>query len=98
MTDIVKKVNNASLRVLQTLLCLFEQDLTMNELIQKLNSNGFGHFNNFVLSKYINTCKSCGIDIQKIKNRYTIVNFPIGMRFSAEEGELLYEINSLVKV
>lgn len=92
MTSTAKKVNNASLRVLQTLLCLFEQSLTMNELIQKLNISGFGEFNNFVLSKYINTCKSCGIDIQKIKNKYTIINFPIGMKFSADEGELLYEI------
>lgn len=92
MSSIAKKVNNSSLRVLQTLMCLFEQDLTMNELIQKLNTSGFGSFNNFVISKYINTCKSCGIDIQKIKNKYSIVNFPIGMKFSSDEGELLYEI------
>jgi len=87
-----KKINLSSLRVLQTLMCLFEQDLTMHELIQKMDTLGLGKFNNFVLSKYINTCKSCGIDIQKIRNKYSIMNFPIGMKFSAEEGEILYEI------
>lgn len=89
-----KKLNIASLRVLYTLLCLFEQELTMKELIEQLNKKGYGPYNNFVVSKYINTCKSCGIDIQKIENKYKIFNFPVGINFTAQEGELLYTLKS----
>ncbi|MCD8377985.1 MAG: hypothetical protein LUB59_04260 [Candidatus Gastranaerophilales bacterium] len=89
------KVNIASLRVLRTLACLFDEELTMKELVSRLNQIGPGSFNNFVVSKYINTCKSCGIDIQKLDNKYTIINFPIGMKFSAKESKLLFEIKTL---
>lgn len=91
----VEKINIASLKVLNTLLCLFKKDLSMKELIAELNSGGTTNYNNFVISKYINTCRSCGIDIQKINNKYTIINFPIGMKFNAKESKLLYEIKLL---
>ncbi len=92
--DSTKKINIASLRVLNTLLCLFEQDLSMKELIEQLNKKGYGPYNNFVVSKYINTCKSCGIDIQKINNKYKLINFPVGDVFMPNEGELLFMLKA----
>lgn len=91
----IGKINQASLKVLKILSLLFEKNMTMNELVDAMNNNGLGPCNNFVVSKYINTCKSCGIDIQKINNKYTILNFPIGLRFSPTESELLFEVKSL---
>lgn len=90
----IDKINIASYKVLQTLICLFNKDMTMKELVDYLNSLNIGTYNNFVISKYINTCKICGIDIQKLNNKYTIINFPIGMRFNPKESKLLYEIKS----
>lgn len=92
MANSIGKINIASLRVLRTLLCLFEENLSMKDLIARLNQAQSGTYNNFVVSKYINTCKSCGIDIQKIGDKYTIINFPLGMKFSAEETKLIYEL------
>jgi len=89
---VVRKINIAALRMLTTLLCLFDKNLSMEELVEELNATKTGSYNNFVVSKYINTCKSCGIDIQKIYNKYSIINFPIGMKFSPDESKLLYEI------
>ena len=90
----IGKINQASLKVLKILSLLFEKNMTMNELVDAMNDNGLGPCNNFVVSKYINTCKSCGIDIQKINNKYTILNFPIGLRFSPTESELLFEVKN----
>ena len=42
----VKKINIASYRVLQTLLALFNNNLTMAELVSELNQKGFGTYSN----------------------------------------------------
>lgn len=94
-SSVASKINQASLKVLKILNLLFKKNMTMNELVDAMNNDGLGPCNNFVVSKYINTCKSCGIDIQKINNKYTILNFPIGLRFSPRESELLFEIKSI---
>ena len=91
----VSKVNKASYRVLKTLLCLFENDLTMNELIDTMRKNVDPKFNNFVASKYINTCKCCGVDIQKVNGKYALVNIPFNNKFSDDETKLLYEIKQV---
>ena len=54
----IGKINQASLKVLKILSLLFEKNMTMNELVDAMNDNGLGPCNNFVVSKYINTCKS----------------------------------------
>ncbi len=89
---VAKKMNLASYRVLNTLLCLFKNNLTMSELVSQLEKSGYGPYNNFIVTKYIHTLKACGIDIQKINNRYCIINFPIGMKFSSTDTQLLYDI------
>ena len=72
------KKNIASIQVLKTLKALFEGEYTMAELIQKLNENEKEPvFNNSVISKYINTCRYCGIKILKINNKYFITKTPI---------------------
>ena len=96
MTKKLPKINNAAFRVLKTFKFLFEEDLTMNELIDKLNNSldeqDKSEYNNFVVSKYINTCKCCGIDIQKIDGKYAIVNSPFGEKFTEGEAQLVYEL------
>lgn len=87
-----QKINIASYRVLRTLMCLFEHSLTMDELVDEMKQYVKGTFNNFVASKYINTCKSCGIDIQKVDGKYSLVNMPLGIKFSKQEAELMNEI------
>lgn len=91
---VAKKMNIASYRVLKTLLFLFHNNLTMSELVIELEKSGYGPYNNYIVSKYIHTLKSCGIDIQKVKNRYCIVNFPFGMKLSSVESQLLYDIKT----
>lgn len=86
------KVNLASYRVFRTLQCLFEEDLTMNELIEKLNSDNQGDYNNFVVSKYLNTCKCCGLDIQKVDGKYALSGFPYKEKYSDSEMALINEL------
>lgn len=92
MTKLDSKINIASYRCLQTLLYLFEQNMSMKELVNILDQDGYGEFNNFIASKYINTCKSCGMDIQKIDGKYTLLNFPFGAKISQDDAELIFEI------
>lgn len=94
MTKSLSKVNLASLKVLYTLQLLFERNLSMDELIKyyELYHNEF--ISNFVMCKYINTCRYCGIDIKKINNKYTILNFPIGISFTNNELSLFKELKN----
>lgn len=90
--EVVKK-NLSSTQVLKTLRVLLEDDYSMSDLIQKLNDNEPEPiFNNSVISKYINTCRFCGIVIPKIKNKYFVSKIPFGMKISDEEHAVLQDI------
>ena len=83
--EVVKK-NQSSMQVIKTLLVLLEDNYTMQELVQKLNEKEEEPiFNNSVVSKYINTCRYCGIDIIKVHNKYFVRSMPFGM-------EILYHM------
>lgn len=92
--DFDRKINIASYKVLRTLLTLFKKSMTMNELVSTLDNSDCAPYNNFVASKYIHTCKSCGVDIQKIGGVYYVVNMPIGKKFTSKDSELLYELKA----
>ena len=70
MNKISIKKNLSSMQVLKTLQVLLQGNFTMQELIERLNKSEEGPvFNNSLISKYINTCRYCGINILKIHNR-----------------------------
>ena len=84
------KKNISSMQVLKTLQLLLEDNYTMSELVEKLNKNEKTEiFNNSVVSKYINTCRACGIEIPKFHNKYYVANLPFGMDLSLRELDLL---------
>lgn len=84
------KKNQSSTQVLKTLIKLINGNYTMSELIEELNKDeNEPVFNNSIISKYINTCKYCGIHIYKIHNRYIIADTPFGINISDREYELL---------
>ncbi|MCQ2743873.1 MAG: WYL domain-containing protein [bacterium] len=94
-TEAVKR-NLSSTQVLKTLLKLLQGDYDMNNLIQKLNEEEDEPvFNNSVISKYINTCRYCGIEIHKIHNKYIISKMPFGMNISDREYELLQNLREI---
>lgn len=92
------KRNQSSMQVLKTLQLLLEDNYSMTELIQKLNANEKEPiFNNSVVSKYINTCRFCGIEIPKIHNKYFVASIPFGIDLSTRELDLIYDLQSTVK-
>lgn len=92
------KRNQSSMQVLKTLQLLLEDNYTMAELIQKLNMQEKEPiFNNSVVSKYINTCRFCGIDIPKIHNKYFVANLPFGLDLSSQEIDLLEKLQYTVQ-
>lgn len=91
------KKNQSSMQVLKTLQLLLQDNYTMAELISKLNENeNDSIFNNSVVSKYINTCRYCGIEIPKIHNRYFVASLPFGLDLSSRELDLLDELHFAV--
>ena len=89
------KRNLSSTQVLKTLSVLMEGNYTMSELIHKLNENeDMPVFNNSVVSKYINTCRFCGIEILKLNNHYIVANIPFGMDISSPEHNLMVFIKN----
>lgn len=90
------KTNLSSTQVLKTLSVLMQGNYTMTELIQKLNENEeYPVFNNSVVSKYINTCRFCGIKIPKIYNKYFLSNIPFCINLSDTEKELITYLQEL---
>lgn len=98
MSKLSQKKNLSSMQVIKTLQILLQGDYTMNELIEELNANESEPiFNNSVVSKYINTCRYCGIEIPKIHNRYYITSMPFGLELSDTDVALLNVMQSIIK-
>lgn len=92
------KKNLSSIQVLKTFLLLLEDDYTMAELVEKLNSNEDKKiFNNSVVSKYINTCRYLGMNIPKIQNKYYVASLPYGLEFTNREIDLIDYMQNLGK-
>lgn len=72
---------------------LFKKSYSMNELMDALSEVTGERCSNFLVCKYINTCRFCGIDIQKINGKYMLLRLPFGMDFSDDELDLINEIN-----
>lgn len=90
MNKISIKKNLSSMQVLKTLQVLLQGNFTMQELIERLNkSEEEPVFNNSVISKYINTCRYCGINILKIHNRYFVASMPFGLELTSGDIGLL---------
>lgn len=93
-----QKKNLSSMQVIKTLQVLLEGNFTMSELIEKLNQNEKEPvFNNSVISKYINTCRFCGIEIPKIHNKYFVTSMPFGLELTNIDINLLESMQNLVK-
>lgn len=92
------KRNQSSMQVLKTLQLLLEDNYSMTELIQKLNANEKEPiFNNSVVSKYINTCRFCGIEIPKIHNKYFVASIPFGIDLTTRELDLINDLQITVQ-
>lgn len=95
--EIVKK-NQSSMQVIKTLSVLLEDNYTMQQLVEKLNEKEKEPiFNSSVVSKYINTCRYCGIDIIKVHNKYFVVSMPFGMDITNKELELFIMLQESAK-
>lgn len=95
---LVTKINTSSMQVLKTLQLLLDDNYTMKELVDRLNSNEKTQiFNNNVVSKYINTCRFLGIEILKISNKYIVSNLPFGFSLTNKDIEVLEKINLMAK-
>ena len=98
MTKDSLKKNMSSMQVMKTLQVLLQGNFTMQELIKRLNANeNTPVFNNSVISKYINTCRYCGIDIPKIHNKYFIASMPFGLELTIGDITLLENLQNLIK-
>ena len=86
------------MQVLKTLQVLLQGNFTMQELIERLNkSEEEPVFNNSVISKYINTCRYCGINILKIHNRYFVASMPFGLELTSGDIGLLERLQNIIR-
>lgn len=98
MAKAASKKNISSMQVLKTLQVLLQGNYAMNELLEIMNANEKEPiFNNSVLSKYINTCRYCGIEIPKIHNKYFVSSMPFGLDLTLRDQELLANIQNVVR-
>ncbi len=98
MSKLSIKKNLSSIQVLKTLQILLQGNFSMSELVIKLNKNEPEPvFNNSVISKYINTCRFCGIDIPKIHNKYFIASMPFGLELTTGDINLLENLQNIVR-
>ncbi len=97
-SKVSSKINLSSMQVIKTLQVLMQGNFTMNELVDRLNINEKDViFNNSVVSKYINTCRYCGIEIPKIQNKYFVASMPFGLDLTSNDIDLLEKLQNVVK-
>lgn len=97
-SKVSSKINLSSMQVIKTLQVLMQGNFTMNELVDRLNINEKDAiFNNSVVSKYINTCRYCGIEIPKIQNKYFVASMPFGLDLTSNDIDLLEKLQNVVK-
>ena len=93
MVKLPQKINQSSMQVIKTLKALLQNNYSMKDLVDVLNAQEKEPiFNNSVVSKYINTCRVCGMEIPKINNVYYVVKMPFGINFTQEEYDLLKKL------
>lgn len=98
ITKQAAKINIASLQVLRTLQVLMEDNYEMSELIEILNTNnGEKPVNHSVVSKYINSCRYCGIEIPKIHNKYYVASLPFGLDLTIQDINLLGNLRQIAR-
>lgn len=98
MGKVSLKKNASSMHVIKTLQVLLQGNFSMNELIEKLNfDESEPIFNNSTISKYINTCRYCGIDIPKIHNKYFVASMPFGLELTMSDIYLLENLQNIIK-
>ena len=98
MSKLSNKKNISSMQVLKTLQVLLQGNYTMQELVSILNENEKEPlFNNSVISKYINTCRYCGIDIPKIHNKYFVASMPFGIELDVKDTDLLERLQNIIR-
>lgn len=98
MAKLSNKKNISSMQVLKTLQVLLQGNYTMQELVSILNENeNEPLFNNSVISKYINTCRYCGIDIPKIHNKYFVASMPFGLELDIKDIDLLERLQNIIR-
>ena len=98
MSKLSNKKNISSMQVLKTLQVLLQGNYTMQELVSILNENEKEPlFNNSVISKYINTCRYCGIDIPKIHNKYFVASMPFGLELDVKDTDLLERLQNIIR-
>ena len=98
MAKLSNKKNISSMQVLKTLQVLLQGNYTMQELVSILNENeNEPLFNNSVISKYINTCRYCGIDIPKIHNKYFVASMPFGLELDVKDTDLLERLQNIIR-
>lgn len=92
------KKNNSGIQVIKTLQALMDDNYTMAELVKVLNMNEEKPiFNHSVVSKYINTCRYCGIVIPKINNKYYIAKLPFGLELTIEDLDMIDNLHNIAK-
>ena len=93
--NIPQKKNSSCLHVIKTLKTLLQDDYTMAELVNTMNeSENDSIYNHSTISKYINTCRFCGIQIPKINNRYYLITIPFGFELNDTEAKLVEDFQA----
>lgn len=95
---LAQKTNASSIQVIKTLKVIMQGDYSMKELVDLLNANEPEPvFNNSVISKYINTCRSCGFEIPKIHNKYYLAKIPFGLDLTEIDVDIITSLCAYIQ-
>lgn len=94
-----EKNHDTGLRILEVLKILLNQDLTKNELIEKLKDNDFVEnvYTQEAFLKYFNTLELLGLKLQKKKGRYSLVNALLKIDLTKNEQKMLIKLVDSIK-
>lgn len=93
-----EKSHDTGLRILEVLKILLNEEVTKNELINKLKDNGQigGVYTQEAFLKYFNTLEHLGLKLKKDKAKYTLENAVLKTELTVREKKMLLKLISSV--
>lgn len=94
-----EKNHDTGLRILEVLKTLLNEDLTKNELIEKLKDNDFvgSVYTKEAFLKYFNTFEVLGLKLQKRKSRYSLINALLKINLNKSEQKMMMNLIEFIK-
>lgn len=100
MTRLSEKYNDSCIKIFTLLKLLLDDEAEYSKVMNIFAEEAKKDNSTFpvILNKYLNTLKIFGIKVQKVKNKYYLLNMPFNIDFDADDVKCIQLLKSAVDI